>query len=162
MDSQPLPGPELAPLPREQVGPFLILGVAKDADAGAIEAHWAQCVLWARQRKTQTPLGDIHWAREVLRDESQRLAADVATLNAETAGEELRRSQRRFRLDSDKLSWTPVDPEPALEASVPDPAVERDRLPAPSVPDELPGVARWLDAFSRDTIDPWSLRGDHE
>src|SRR5262249_35670404 len=59
----PLPGVELASLPREQVGPFLILGVPKDADAETIEAHWAQRVLWARQGKSRISLEDIHWAR---------------------------------------------------------------------------------------------------
>src|SRR5205807_1510662 len=83
----PLPGVELAPLPREQVGPFLLLGVAKDADAETIEAHWAQRVLWARQGKTHVPLEDIHWARQVLRDPERRLAADAASLNPDTAGD---------------------------------------------------------------------------
>ncbi|GIW79792.1 MAG: hypothetical protein KatS3mg105_1599 [Gemmatales bacterium] len=40
---------ELAPLPREQMGPFLILGVYKDADSATIDAHWAQRVIWGPQ-----------------------------------------------------------------------------------------------------------------
>lgn len=72
-------------LPREQVGPFLILGVPKEADAEAIEAAWAQGVLWARQGKTATPLADIHWARTVLRDPAHRSAADAASLNPDVA-----------------------------------------------------------------------------
>ena len=76
-------GIELAPLKRDRIGPFLLLGAAKDADADTIEARWAQSVLWARQGKTKVPLGDVHWAREVLRDTEQRLTADVASLNAE-------------------------------------------------------------------------------
>lgn len=31
---------ELAPLPREQIGPFLLLGLEKDADREQIEASW--------------------------------------------------------------------------------------------------------------------------
>src|SRR5437764_868423 len=90
---------EPALLPREQIGPFLILGVPKDADDEAIEAAWAQRVLWARQGKTRTPLEDIHWARAVLRDVDQRLAADAAGLNPDTAGDELRRLARLWHLD---------------------------------------------------------------
>jgi hypothetical protein len=30
-------------------------------------------------------------------------------------------------------------------------------VPAPAVPIELPGVARWLDEFARAPIDPWGI-----
>ena len=33
---------ELATLPREQMGPFLMLGLEKDASKDDIEAHWAE------------------------------------------------------------------------------------------------------------------------
>ncbi len=36
---------ELAPLPREQLGPFIILGIDKDATAEEIEAAWAKRVI---------------------------------------------------------------------------------------------------------------------
>ena len=52
---------ELAALPREQLGPFLLLGLDKNADAEAIEASWAQRVIWARKNQIRTPLGDINW-----------------------------------------------------------------------------------------------------
>jgi hypothetical protein len=155
---EPTPGVELAPLPREQVGPFLILGVPKDADADTIEAHWAQRILWARQGKTRIPLADIHWARAVLRDPEQRLAADVASLNPDTAGDELRRLARLYGLDPSKPGWPPLDPDPPAGAvDVPDPAEVRPGLPAPAVPMELPGVARWLEEFARAPLDPWGL-----
>ena len=35
---------ELASLPREQVGPFLLLGLPKEADKDQIEKHWADRV----------------------------------------------------------------------------------------------------------------------
>src|SRR5262245_50126940 len=141
-------GVELAPLPRERVGPFLLLGVPKDADAATIDAHWAQRVLWARQGRTRIPLEDIHWARAVLRDAEQRLAADVASLNADTVGDELRRVARAYGLD--RPSWQPIDPEPlSLAVAAPDPATIRPALTAPAVPMELPAVTRWLEEFAR-------------
>ena len=94
MSDTPLPGVELAPLPREQVGPFLVLGVPKDADSETVEAHWAQRVLWARQGKSRIPLEDIHWARQMLRDPERRLPADAASLNPDTTGNDLRRLAR--------------------------------------------------------------------
>ncbi len=147
----------IGPLPRERVGPFLILGVAKDADSEAIEAAWAQRVLWARQGKTAISLEDIHWARAVLRDPEQRLAADVASLNSDTAAEELRRLMLLWHLGG-RPNWAPLDPDPpAVAADVPDPASVRSTVPAPAVPVELPGVARWLEEFARGPFDPWGL-----
>ena len=64
---------ELAALPREQLGPFLLLGLDKNADAEAIEASWAQRVIWARKNQIRTPLGDINWAREVVNDPEQMI-----------------------------------------------------------------------------------------
>ena len=59
---------KLAPLPRTQVGPFLILGVDKSATREIVEAAWAQRIIWARKGLIQTPLEDINWARDVLND----------------------------------------------------------------------------------------------
>jgi hypothetical protein len=68
---------DLAPLPRSQVGPFLILGVAKDADREALEANWAQRLIWARKNLIKVPLEDINWARELINDPDARLRADA-------------------------------------------------------------------------------------
>jgi hypothetical protein len=153
-DDVPLATP---PLPRERLGPFLILGVTKDADDETIEAAWARRVLWARQGKTRIPLVDIHWARTVLRDPAQRLAADPASLNPDVATAELRRLTKLWRLDG-RPTWTPLDPEPPVdEAPVPDIDEVRTRVPAPAVPVDLPGVARWLDEFAHGPLDPWGL-----
>lgn len=159
MNETPQSGIELAPLPRDRVGPFLILGVAKDADADAIESHWAQRVLWARQGKTQTALGDIHWARETLRDAEQRLAADVTGLNVDLASEELRRIVRRYHLDPPQVAWPAVEPEPEAidSASLPEPASEQSKLPSPRTPIELPAVNHWLETWAHEKIDPWSM-----
>jgi hypothetical protein len=152
----PALGVELTDLPREQAGPFLVLGVPKDADAETVEARWAQCVLWARQGKTRTPLGDVHWAREVLRDPEQRLAADAAGLNPDTAAGELRRLAKLYHLDPDRPAWPPLDPSPPA-AEVPDPEAVKAGLPPPAVPVELPGVARWLAELARAPLDPWGF-----
>src|SRR5579884_2182683 len=87
---------ELAPLPREQIGPFLILGLDKDADKDQIEANWARRVIWARKNQTRLPLEDINWARETVNDPDKRLRADVTSLNADTSDGTLRRLAQRF------------------------------------------------------------------
>lgn len=157
MNDPAQPGIELAPLPRDRVGPFLILGVPKDADAESIERHWARCVLWARQGKTRTALGDIHWAREILRDTERRLAADIGSLNLETSGDELRRLNSHYHLDPPQAAWMPVEPESMAAADLPDPDVERAKLPPPDVPVQLPAVQEWLTAWARAGDDPWAV-----
>lgn len=150
--------PGLAPLPREQIGPFLILGITKDADLERIEAAWAQRVLWARQGKTRTPLEDIHWARSVLRDPEQRLLADAKSLNADIADEPLRALAKSWGCDPEKPSWTPIDPDPADAAvEIPDPDVIHAAIAPPDIPIELPGIDRWLIKFGQESIDPWSV-----
>lgn len=152
-------GLELAPLPRDRVGPFLILGAAKDADAAEIEARWAQSVLWARQGKTTVALGDIHWAREVLRDPERRLAADVDSLNTEIAGDELRRLAQLHHLENGRPAWKPIDPEPSpfRPDDLPDAAELRATVPAPEPTIEFPCVSRWLAEFGHAQVDPWSI-----
>src|SRR5882672_1227104 len=72
---------ELAFLPRDQIGPFLLLGVDKTGGKDQIEANWAQRLIWARKNLTTTALEDINWAREVLNDPDKRVRADAASLN---------------------------------------------------------------------------------
>ena len=75
MADQPAPVVlELAPLPREQLGPFLILGVEKTATREQIEAAWAQRLIAARKHQVGVPLEDINWAREAINDTDRRLA----------------------------------------------------------------------------------------
>src|SRR2546421_691185 len=87
---------ELAPLPREQVGPFLLLGLEKDADREQIEAHWARRVIWARRNQLRVALQDIHWAREVLSDPDRRARAGAGSLHGDTADGGERRPARRY------------------------------------------------------------------
>src|SRR5262245_27196963 len=87
MNKKPAAGPivlELAPMPREQVGPFLLLGLDKSADKDQIEANWAQRVIWARKNLIKVPLEDVNWAREFVNDAEKRIRADAASFNVDT------------------------------------------------------------------------------
>ncbi|NBO93222.1 MAG: hypothetical protein EBV06_13065, partial [Planctomycetia bacterium] len=76
---------ELAPLPREQMGPFLILGLDKTQVRTEVDEHWADRVKWARRNLIKVPLEDINWAREALNETEKRLKSDIASMNADTA-----------------------------------------------------------------------------
>src|SRR5262245_44195508 len=89
----------LAHLPREQVGPFLLLGLDKDAGKDDIEARWAERVKWARKNQTNLTLEEINWARELVNDPERRVAADVKSLNADTVEGSLAQLARRFGLE---------------------------------------------------------------
>src|SRR5690348_5376202 len=104
---------ELASLPREQMGPFLILGLDKASEKAAIEEHWADRVKWARRQIVKTPLEDINWAREMLSEAEKRVKADVASLNADTAEGTLAQLARRHGLEGGQTVrlWQPLDSE---------------------------------------------------
>jgi hypothetical protein len=154
---------ELAPLPREQIGPFLILGLDKDADREQIEANWAKRVIWARKGQTRLALEDINWAREVVSDPEKRLRCDVLSLNVDTAAGTLRRLARRFGAGGGEpaAGWQPLDREkdlsryvPAVE--VPDPAAVRAAISVPEVPAEVPAAGRLLEQLAQAPLDPWA------
>ncbi|HEX3314320.1 MAG TPA: hypothetical protein VHR72_05475, partial [Gemmataceae bacterium] len=88
---------KLAPLPRMQIGPFLILGVDKDAGSEAIEQAWAQRLIAARKGLLAVPLEDVNWAREILTDSERRIRADVISLNVETTDETLKKLRDSFK-----------------------------------------------------------------
>jgi hypothetical protein len=154
---------ELAPLPRDQVGPFLILGLPKDADAKQIEANWAQRVIWARKNQINVPLEDVNWAREILNDPDRRVRADVASFNLDTLDETLTKIARRFETPGDAAgTGRPQDVEKPLadySPSVEVPNVEelRRAVVMPDVPEGFPAVAALLDQLARQPIDPWAL-----
>src|SRR5262245_13551425 len=104
---------ELAHLPREQVGPFLLLGLAKDATREEIEAHWAERLKWARKGQLTITLEEINWARELISDLPRRLAADATTLNADSSDNTLGRLAERYGLEGGRgeLGWQPLDEE---------------------------------------------------
>src|SRR3954466_8091284 len=103
---------ELAPLPREQIGPFLLLGLDKDAAAAVVEKHWAQRVIWARKNQIRIALEDVNWAREALREPDKRVRHDVASLNADTGDGVLRQLAQRY--GGGDQGWQPVDREKDL------------------------------------------------
>jgi hypothetical protein len=155
---------ELAPLPREQIGPFLLLGLDKDADKEQIEAHWAQRVIWARKGQVDVALQEVHWAREVINDPDKRVRADAASLNPDTTDRVLRQLGRRFGAGGDATgpAWQPLDVEKPLAdytppTPVPDPDEVRAALIVPEVPCEVPAVAGLLEAWVREPLDPWDL-----
>lgn len=153
---------ELAPLPREQIGPFLLLGLDKDADSKRIEANWARRVIWARKNQTRIALEDINWAREVVNDPVRRTRADAASLNADTAAGTLRQATARFGLLGEGTSWEPLDAEKNLRdytptVETPDPTVVRDSVVAPEVPVDAVAASRLLASAVQDPLDPWSL-----
>jgi len=154
---------ELAPLPREQVGPFLILGLPKDAGAKEIEANWAQRVIWARKNQVNVPLEDVNWAREVLNDPDKRVRADVASFNLDTLDETIKKIARRYETPGAAASTgRPQDVEKPLAdysppVEVPDVDELRRAAAVPDVPEEFPAVAALLEQLARQPLDPWAL-----
>src|SRR5262245_18463071 len=149
---------ELAALPRDQVGPFLLLGVDKTADKTQIEAGWAKRLIWARKNVIATPLEDINWARDILNDQDKRVRADAGFLNVDTTGGLLRHLQDRYAtgggagrlLDIEKslAAYTPATALPDLDEI-------RSAIPAAEVPADFPAVPRILEQLVQDPLDPW-------
>jgi hypothetical protein len=157
---------DLAILPREQVGPFLLLGVDKTADKEQVEAAWAQRIIWARKGLIKTPLEDVNWAREAMSDFDKRVRADAASLNLDTSDGVLRNLRERFNgKGSGENLGKPLDDELDLAdyapaVSVPEIAEERRAVPVPEVPGDIPAVKKLLEDLVRETIDRWNLPGE--
>jgi hypothetical protein len=154
---------ELAPLPREKIGPFILLGLEKDATAEEIEAHWAQRVIWARKNQIGVALTEINWAREVLNDPDKRIRADAASLNVDVTTRVLKDLAQRYGADPAGPTWQPLQADPPLTEvtppiEIPDPEEVRRTIPIPEVPDDLPGVSWILDEFLKEPLDPWDLK----
>jgi hypothetical protein len=154
---------ELAALPREQVGPFLLLGVDKLADKEQIEASWAQRVIWARKGQTKVPLEDVNWAREALLDVSKRIRADASSLNVDTTSGVLRRLGERYSGKTPAPSGcAPLDVEKPLAdytpvAEIPDARAIRKALVVPDVPQEFPAAQQVLEQLLAEPLDAWNL-----
>jgi hypothetical protein len=154
---------ELAPLPREEIGPFLLLGLSKTADKEEIEANWAQRVIWARKKQFRIPLEDVNWAREVISDSERRVRADVSGLNVDTADRILERLMERYGgLKSKGPGWQPLDWEKPLadyspSIEVPDPNEVKSAIRLPDLPQEVPAMRRMLEHFLREPLDPWTI-----
>jgi hypothetical protein len=154
---------ELAPLPREQIGPFLLLGVDKTAGPEEIEAHWAERVKWARKNQIAISLEDINWARQIINDADRRIRADAASLNADTADGVLRKLEERFGLAAQTgPAWQPLDVEKPLRdytppVDVPDVNELKAAITVPEVPQEVPAATVLLQKLVEPPLDPWAL-----
>lgn len=153
---------ELAPLPREQIGPFLLLGLDKDAGKEVIEANWAKRVIWARKQQIRIALEDVNWAREVLNDAERRVREDASSLNADTTECTLRNLSKRYS-EQGAAGWQPIDIEKPLEdytpdVEVPDPESIRSAIAVPDIPEEVPAAAGLLRQLVEQPLDPWSFQ----
>ncbi len=151
---------ELAHLPREQVGPFVLLGLDKDASKEDIEAHWAERIKWARKQQTNITLEEINWAREVLNDVARRLSADATTLNLDTGEGSLAAIERRYTAAP---SWEAIDEEKqlatyTLPVEIPDIEATKAAIVVPDVPREFPAAAALLRQIAAAPLDPWAVR----
>jgi hypothetical protein len=153
---------EVAVLPREQIGPFLILGVDKDADNNEIEAHWAQRLIWARSKQIRVPLEDVNWAKETLLDREKRIVADALSLNPDVASRELHQLlEKNGPLEPEVTTWTPCDsplpdvPEPPA-GLIPEIETLVSQLAVPEMPLELPAIDRMFEESVAATLDPWA------
>src|SRR5262245_9068235 len=100
---------------RETVGPFLVIGVDKDADAADIESQFAQRFTEVRRGEGRWSEADLIWARSILLDPELRIIADAENLNPDTASGEVRRLARVYHVDGSPPGWEPYDPEPPAE-----------------------------------------------
>jgi hypothetical protein len=155
---------ELASLPREQVGPFLLLGLDKAATKEEVDAHWAERLKWARKQQFKVPLEDVNWARDILGDLERWVRADAASLNADTTEGALASLAGRYGVGPGRNGrlWQALDSEKALAdympaAEVPDPDAVRAALVVPEIPEELPAVPLLLERLAQQPLDPWAL-----
>src|SRR5262245_6044305 len=155
---------DLASLPREQMGPFLLLGLDKTADKTTIERHWADRIKWARRNQVKVALEDVNWARDVLGDVEKRIKMDASSLNADTTEGLLTQLSQRFGLQGGQASrqWQPLDSEKPLHdyvpaAEVPDVEAVRAELQVPALPEDVPAVPSLLERLASQPLDPWAL-----
>lgn len=154
---------ELASLPREQMGPFLLLGLDKAAPAPTVERHWADRLKWARRNLVKVPLEDINWARETLNDPERRIKYDAGSLNIDSTDQTLHELGRRYGLSGGKVvrQWQALDLEKALEGytpsvEIPAPAAAAHPIVTVEVPEAMPAARALLEELARQVIDPWA------
>src|SRR5438270_9636786 len=144
---------QLAPLPRTQVGPFLILGVDKDATREVIEAAWAEKIKQARRGQIKTPLEDINWAREMLTNKETRIRCDAVALNIDTTDSTLKKLRERYQGKQQiEIRCKPIDTEKWLADYMPPtpvPTVDelRQLVHLPEIPRDVPAVRVMLENF---------------
>ena len=154
---------QLAPLPRQQIGPFLILGVDKDAAKDVIEAAWAQRLIWARKNQFRLALEDINWAREIINDPERRVRADAVSFNIDTTDGLLKKLRERYQGKGRPVAGCkPLDVEKNLSeytppTPVPDAGEVRAQIPLPEIPREVPAVKLILEQAVKAPVDPWDV-----
>ncbi len=157
---------ELATLSREQIGPYLLLGLDKSADKERIDANWADRVKWALRQPPIIKIGreDVNWAHEVLKEIDKRIRSDVCSLNTDTADGILSQMAERYGVAGGKAGrvWQPLDNEKPLAdymppAEVPNAAEVRGALVVPETPEETPFAAQLLERLGRLDLDPWAV-----
>jgi hypothetical protein len=155
---------DLATLPREQMGPYLILGLDKSSGQEDVDVHWADRVRWARRNQIKIALEDINWAREALGDLERRIKADLESLNADTAEGLIAALSRRYGAVGGKVmrQWQPLDNEKALAeysptVEIPEMPAVRATLVIPALAEEPLGGRALLEQLATVKLDPWNL-----
>jgi hypothetical protein len=157
---------QLAPLPRTQIGPFLILGVDKDANRETIEAAWAEKLKQARRGQIKTPLEDINWAREMLTSKESRIRCDAVAFNIDTTDGTLKKLRERYQgKQQAEIRCKPIDTEKWLADYVPPTAAPpvdeiRGAVELPPIPRDVPAVRVMLENFVKEPLDPWQVELD--
>ena len=152
---------ELATLSREQMGPFLILGVGKEGDKEQIEAQWALRLRQCLSKKVIMAREDVNWAKDMPGDKDKRLRADAASLNLDTADGLLGQLTTRYHAGARGGSaWQPLDSEKPLSdymppAEVPDIEAVKAAVAAPEIPEDVPAVPFLLTRLAQAPLDPW-------
>jgi hypothetical protein len=155
---------DLAPPPREQVGPFLLLGLEKDAGPDEVEANWAKRLIWARKKQFRLALEDVNWAREIINQPDHRVRADAVSLNADTVDGMLRGLAKRYATEENcPIGWRAIDMEKTRDegfsiGTIPDPAEVRATFSSPQLPTGLPCASRLLESYVEAPLDPWTLK----
>ncbi len=157
---------ELATLTREQMGPYLLLGLDKSADKEQIDRHWADRVKWALRQPSQVKAAreDVNWAHEILKEIDKRLHFDVSSLNTDTADGVIGRLTSRYGVNGAQpgRAWQPLDNEKPLAdymppAELPDAAEVRAAFVVQETPEEVPFAASLLESLAQQDLDPWAV-----
>jgi hypothetical protein len=159
---------ELATLSREQIGPYLLLGLDKSADKEQIDKNWADRVKWSLRQPPliKIPREDVNWAHEILKEIDKRIRSDVCSLNTDTTDGILSRMVERYGAGSAGIrpgrAWQPLDNEKPLAdyrppAEMPTVAEVRAALCVPEVPEETPFAAALLERLAQPDLDPWAV-----
>lgn len=147
------------PADRDDYGPFLLLGVDKDADAATVQSHCVERMRWLDEGAGRFQRADLEWAQGELADAEARLAADLNHLNPDLASGAVGRLTRLYHLDGTPPGWEPLDPEPtpALPGGgIIDATFAAATLPPPAAPLDFPSLDRWAANLLHVGGDPWS------